>query len=134
MVWWHCQQISAWLGRNVVPNLLTLGASVFPWMLWQFVHATSFNECLPEVQNARLRLPLWQVRQTPACVAAGTPFLNGLLGLAFIGSFRCSVASPWHAWHMLPLASLFAPCGERSIAFHWASWQFAQMGFTGPLV
>ena len=87
-------------------------------MLWQLVQATSFSECLPDVQKARLRLPLWQVRQTAACLSAGTPVLNALSGLAFIGSLRCALASPWHAWHMLPLASVFAPCAERSIAFH----------------
>ncbi len=110
--------MSAWLGRNVVTNLLMLGDSVLPWMLWQLVQDTSFSACLPEVQNARLRLPLWQVWQTAIWAVAVPPFLNGLSGLAFIGSLRCALASPWHAWHMLPLASVFAPCAERSIAFH----------------
>jgi hypothetical protein len=32
-----------------------------------------------------------------------------LAGLALVGSLRCSLASPWHAWHMLPWASFFAP-------------------------
>ena len=34
---------------------------------------------------------------------------------------------------MLPLASLLAPWAVRSIAFHCASWQFAQTGATGPV-
>ena len=41
------------------------------------------------------------------------------------------MASPWQVWHMLPSASFFAPCAERSIAFHWASWQFAHTGLIG---
>src|SRR5689334_19189823 len=33
---------------------------------------------------------------------------------------------------MLPVGSFFAPCGERSIEFHCASWQFAHTGLVGP--
>jgi hypothetical protein len=49
--------MSAWFGRNVVTNLLMVGASDLPWMLWQLLHVTSLSWCLPDVQNARLRLP-----------------------------------------------------------------------------
>src|SRR5512143_655900 len=97
-------------------------------MLWQFAHVTSFSWCLPEVQNARLRLPEWQLMQTAVRSSAVWPGPNGFAGLAFIGSFRCSAALPWQVWHMLPLASLRAPWAERSIDFHCASWQLAQMG------
>src|SRR5215471_1025220 len=96
-------------------------------MLWQLLHATSFNACLPEVQKARLRLLLWQDRQTAACAEAGLPFAKGFSGLT-LGSLRCAEASPWQAWHMLPLASFFAPCCERSIECHLSSWQFAHIG------
>ena len=78
-------------------------------MLWQLLHATSFSACLPDVQNARFLLPLWQVRQTAVRCSEVPPFANGLAGLAFIGSFKCSAALPWQAWHMLPSASLLAP-------------------------
>src|SRR6266567_1009266 len=130
MCWWHVPQTSDWFGRNVVTNLLIVTACVFkltplyvgrifcPWTLWQLLHATSLIACLPEVQKARLRLPLWQVMQTAVCSAAGLPWANGLAGLAFVGSLRCSEASPWQAWHILPLASFFAPCTERSIECH----------------
>src|SRR6516165_1453174 len=97
-------------------------------MLWQFAHVISFSWCLPDVQNARLRLPEWQFMQTPVRSSAVWPLPNGLAGFAFVGSLRCSLASPWHAWHMLPFASFFAPWAVRSIAFHSASWQLAQTG------
>src|SRR5438034_3745710 len=97
-------------------------------MLWQLLHATSLIACLPEVQKARLRLPLWQLRHTAACAAAGLPCAKGLAGLALSGSLRCSEASPWHAWHMLPLASFLAPCPVRSIECHLSSWQLAHIG------
>src|SRR6266508_6590122 len=101
-------------------------------MLWQLAHVTSFSWCLPDVQNARLRLPEWQARQTVVRSSAVWPFPKGLSGFAFIGSLRWSAALPWQAWHMLPCASFFAPWAERSIAFHCASWQLAQTGATGP--
>src|SRR5215831_5617882 len=125
--------MSAWFGRNVVTYLLMDGASDLPWMLWQLLQVTSFSWCLPDVQNARLRLLEWQPRHTAVRSSAVWPGPNGLAGLAFIGSLRCSLALPWHAWHMLPSASFFAPWGERSIARHCASWQFAQTGATGPV-
>src|SRR6185369_9240228 len=113
--------MSAWFGRNVVTNLLIVGASDLPWMLWQLLQVTSFSWCLPEVQNARLRLPEWQVRQTVVLSSAVWPGPKGLAGFAFDGSLMCSLASPWQAWHMLPLASDFAPWGVRSMARHWVS-------------
>src|SRR5450432_822731 len=133
MCWWQVPQTSDWFGRNVVTNLLIVTACVTrftpfavgrifcPWMLWQLLHATSLIACMPADQKARLRLPLWQLRQTAACSPAGLPLAKGLGGLAFVGSFRCSVASPWQFWHMLLLASFFAPCAVRSIAFHLSS-------------
>src|SRR5262245_51025663 len=99
-------------------------------MLWQFAHVISLSWCLPDVQNARLRLPEWQFMQTAVRSSAVCPLPNGLGGLAFVGSFRCSLASPWHAWHMLPRASFFAPWAVRSIAVHCFSWQLAHTGAT----
>src|SRR4051812_23534885 len=99
-------------------------------MLWQLLHETSFCACLPAVQNARLRLLLWQGRHTAACLSGATPFLNGFSGLAFMGSCKCADASPWHAWHMLPIASFFAPWAVSSIEFCLSSWQLAQIGLT----
>src|SRR5215831_20108946 len=101
-------------------------------MVWQLLHATSLSACLPEVQKARLRLLLWQLRQTAAASPAGLPLPNGLAGLALTGSLRCSEASPWQAWHMLPFESFLAPWAVRSIACHLSSWQFAQTGWVCP--
>ena len=90
-------------------------------MLWQLAHVTSFSWCLPDTQNARFRLLAWHVEQTEVRWSAVPSLANALpVGYALVGSFRCSAALPWHAWHMLPSASLFAPCGDRSIEFHWA--------------
>src|SRR5450755_577766 len=96
-------------------------------MLWQLLHGTSFSACLPDSQNASCRFVWWQVRQTPAFCAA-VPYLIRLAGLAFAGSFKCSVASPWQFWHMLPLASFFAPCAVIRIDACRSSWQLAHIG------
>ena len=54
-------------------------------------------------------------RGRPLVFSAAVPDLIRLAGLLLAGSFRCSVASPWQAWHMLPLASFFAPCAVMAI-------------------
>src|SRR5215472_5862592 len=145
MCWWQVPQTSDWFGWKVVVNLLIVtacamrftplyvGTTFSPCMLWQLLHATSFIACCPEVQKARLRLLLWQVMQTAVCAAAGLPLPKGFSGF-FDGSLRCSDASPWQAWHMLPLASFLAPCAVRSIECHLSSWQLAHTGWTwaGP--
>src|SRR3954471_5148420 len=100
--WWQVPQRSASFGRNDVVNGATGTTPGLPCMLWQLLHDTSFLACLPDSQNTRWRLPAWQVWQTASLCAAGVPFLNGFAGL-FDGSLRCSVASPWQFWHMLPL-------------------------------
>src|SRR5207342_643440 len=99
---------------------------------WQFEHATSFSECLPDSQNASCRFVEWQAKQT-AVFSAAVPYLIRFAGLFFTGSFRCSVASPWHAWHIEPLASLFAPWAVIAIEAWGCSWQPAQTGVGGPL-
>ena len=69
------------------------------------------------------------MRQTAdfsAAVAVLEP--SRFAGLAFIGSFRCSVASPWQLWHMLPLASFAAPCPVSRIVLFCFSWQVTQIG------
>src|SRR5688572_29466765 len=97
-------------------------------MLWQLVHETSFFACLPESQKARCRLEPWHMRHTASFSAAGVPrfiLFSGFLA----GSFRCSVASPWQAWHMLPLASFFAPWWVIAMDACAAAWQVAQTGW-----
>ena len=54
-------------------------------MLWQLLHVTSFSWCLPDVQNARFRLPEWQVMQTAVRASAVPPLANGLAGLFLVG-------------------------------------------------
>src|SRR5688572_12754711 len=95
-------------------------------MLWQFVQETSLRECLPDSQNDSWRLPPWQVMQT-ALFSAGVPLPTGLAGF-LAGSLRCSEASPWHAWHMLPEASFLAPWWVSAMEACAASWQVAQTG------
>src|SRR5512139_3079370 len=51
-------------------------------------------------------------------------------GLYFLGSCRCCVASPWHAWHWVPLASLSAPCAVIRIELSDCWWQLAHTGAT----
>jgi hypothetical protein len=112
-------------------ELVDLRRSALPWMLWQLAQVTSFSSCWPDVQNARLRLLAWQPRQVSVRCST-VPFMpNGLAGF-LLGSLRCSAALPWQAWHMLPSASLRAPCGVRSMARHCASWQFAHTGACWP--
>src|SRR5690242_2083310 len=95
-------------------------------MLWQLEQVTSLRECLPDSQKASWRLPPWQVMQT-AVFSAGVPLLITFGGF-FAGSFRCSEASPWQAWHMLPWASFFAPWWDIAVEAWAASWQVAQTG------
>src|SRR4051812_32815288 len=106
---WQRPQVSASMGRDVVVNGATDRDLALSWMLWQSEQATSFFACLPDSQNVRWRLPAWQVRQT-ALFSSAVAFANLLTILFLTGSERCSLASPWHAWHMLPMASFFAPC------------------------
>ena len=82
---------------------------------------------------ARLTPPERQLKKVDVdalrrLTARHTPFLNGLGGFAFMGFFKCSVASPWQDWHMLPSASFFAPWAVSVMEVCWSSWQFAQMG------
>src|SRR5512138_2517271 len=96
-------------------------------MLGQLLQETSFFACLPDSQNARWRWPAWHVMQI--AVRSSAPEVLNLLTIRFfVGSCRCALASPWHAWHMLPDASFFAPCGVSAIDAATFSWQFAQIG------
>jgi hypothetical protein len=74
-----------------------------------------------------LRLPEWHARQT---VNRFQPcgLSEGLVGLAFVGSFLCSAALPWHAWRMRPSVSFFALCGGWSIDLHCARAVRADLG------
>src|SRR5271166_406259 len=129
MSWWQVPQSTDSFGRKVVSNGEIVGPRSLPWMLWQLVQATSFSACLPDSQNASCRLAAWQARQT-ASFCAAVPYLTRLTGLAAAGSFRCSLASPWQAWHMLPWASFFAPCAVSRIELCCISWQLAHIGFS----
>src|SRR4051812_25627155 len=124
---WQRPHVSASMGRCVVVKGATVSDFVLSWMLWQSLHATSFFECLPDSQNARCRLPAWHVRQT-ALFSPAEAWANLFSILFFIGSSRCLLASPWHAWHMLPLASFLAPCFVSAIDWCGPSWQAAQTG------
>src|SRR3954467_14256801 len=95
-------------------------------MLWQLEQVTSLRECLPDSQNASWRLPPWQVMQT-AVFSAGVPCLILFSGLV-AGSFKCADASPWHAWHIPPSASFFAPWCVMAIEVCLSSWQVAHTG------
>ena len=89
---------------------MLLLAVCVPWIEWQLTHDTSTLRCLAIDQFSSGRWPAWQVRQTAdfsAAVAVLEPMT--FAGLFFVGSFRCSVASPWQLWHALPLASFDAP-------------------------
>ena len=89
------------------------------WISWQLTQVTSTFRCFATAQFSRWRDPAWQVRHTADfSVAVAVLDVSALSGLFFAGSFRCSDASPWQAWHMLPLASLLAPWGVKSIEFH----------------
>src|SRR4029078_9886146 len=129
MSWWHVPQTSDSFGRKVVWNGAMVGLPDLPWMLWQFEHATLPSACLPDSQKASCRFVEWQARKT-AVFSAAVPDLIRLAGLLLAGSFRCSVASPWQAWHMEPVASFFAPCAANVMDVCLSSWQFAQMGVT----
>src|SRR3954447_1537308 len=95
--------------RNVVWNGAIVGFLLRPWIEWQLAQVTSLVACRPDSQNARCRFVWWQLRQT-ADFSCGVPCLIRFAGLLATGSLRCSDASPWQAWHMLPFASFFAPC------------------------
>src|SRR6476646_7040686 len=114
MSWWHVPRTSDSFGRKVVWNGAIVGLRSLPWMLWQFEHVTSFSECLPDSQNASCRFGAWHARQT-AVFSAAVPDLIRLAGLLLVGSFRCSLASPWQAWHIDPVASFFAPWAVMAI-------------------
>ena len=103
--------------------------SLRPWIEWQFAQVTSLRACWPDSQNARCRLPAWQVMQT-AVFSAAVAVLDAAVRRACSssGPCRCSLASPWQAWHMLPLASFFAPCAVCSSRRCDCSWQPAQIG------
>src|SRR5689334_23286933 len=51
--------------------------------------------------------------------------------LWFTGSARCSLASPWQAWHMLPMASFLAPWNVVAIEACASRWHPAQTGVGG---
>ena len=86
-------------------SLLLLAVCV-PWIEWQLTHDTSTLRCLAMFQFSSCRCPAWQVRQTADLSAAVASFaVSALIGFAFIGSFRCSAALPWHDWQVEPAAS-----------------------------
>src|SRR5690242_8461671 len=108
--------MSASFARNEVVKGATGTAPGESWMLWQFVQATSFLACAATSQNARWRLLWWHIRQTADfSPAVAVLLVSGPCGLALVGSLRCSVASPWQAWHIEPCASFLAPCAVRKI-------------------
>ena len=106
--------MSASLARNEVVKGATGTGPAELWMLWQFAHVTSFLACAPTSQNAKWRLLEWHIRQTAVFSAPVAVLLvSGPCGLAAVGSLRCSVASPWQAWHHRALRMFLAPCAVK---------------------
>src|SRR6185312_3145198 len=121
--------MSASLARNEVVKGATVTGPAELWMLWQFTQLISFLACAPTSQNARWRLLEWHIRQTAVFSAPVAVLLvSGPCGLALVGSLRCSLASPWQAWHIEPCASFLAPCAVKKIDWWDFSWQPAQTG------
>src|SRR5690242_458188 len=101
--------------------------------LWQSVQESSCCWCTEPIQSCRAP-PLWQARQTPACVSIGVlaSRVKAMIKPGLVGSLACAEPGPWQDSHAAAAPVPAAPARNACTCSEWdactfsSAWQATQ--------